>query len=72
MSHSPIQQSISAAYGPQPYGAVTISYNLASHAIDKHLDQAVEAYAQWKKVQEGDVVRNLQALHQQLLDTEAA
>jgi hypothetical protein len=66
------QQVNPVAYGPQPYGAVTISYNLASHAIDRHLDQAAEAYAEWKKVQEGDVVRNVQALHQQLLDTEAA
>jgi hypothetical protein len=66
------QQVNPVAYGPQPYGAVTISYNLASHAIDRHLDQAAEAYAEWRKVQEGDVVRNVQALHQQLLDTEAA
>lgn len=66
------QQVNPVAYGPQPYGAVSISYNLASHAIDKHLDQAADAYSEWKKVQEGDVVRNVQALHQQLLDTVAA
>ena len=66
------QQVNPVAYGAQPYGAVSISYNLASHAIDKHLDQAADAYTEWKKVQEGDVVRNVQALHQQLLDTVAA
>lgn len=49
-----------------PYGAVTVSYNLASRAINKHLDQAAGAYAGWKKVQEGDVTRNAAILKQQL------
>ncbi len=51
------------------YGEVTISYNLASHAINKHLDRAAEAYDDWKKVQEGDVIRNAEVLKQQLVDT---
>jgi hypothetical protein len=50
------------------YGEVSISYNLASHTINKHLDQAADAYDDWKKVQEGDVVRNAEILKQQLLD----
>jgi len=50
------------------YGEVTVSYNLASRAINKHLDQAAEAYDGWKKVQEGDVVRNAEVLKQQMLD----
>src|SRR5271169_5489125 len=50
------------------YGEVSISYNLASHAINKHLDQAADAYDDWKKVQEGDVVRNADILKQQLAD----
>jgi hypothetical protein len=50
------------------YGEVSISYNLASHAINKHLDQAANAYDDWKKVQEGDVVRNADILKQQVID----
>lgn len=48
------------------YGAVTISYNLASHAINKHLDQAANAYSDWKKAQEGEVTRNAIILKQQV------
>jgi hypothetical protein len=54
---------------PGAYGEVTVSYNLASHAINKHLDQAAAAYDDWKKVQEGDVIRNAEILKQQLLDS---
>ena len=61
------QQVDPIAQGAQPYGAVSINYNLASHAINRHLDRAVEAYDEWKKVQEGDVVRNLEVLRQQLV-----
>lgn len=50
------------------YGEVTVSYNLASRAISKHLDQAADAYDDWKKVQEGDVLRNADVLKQQLAD----
>jgi len=51
-----------------PYGAVTVSYNLASRAIDSHLDQAANAYAEWKKIQEGEVVRNAEILKKQVID----
>jgi hypothetical protein len=54
---------------PGAYGEVTVSYNLASHAINKHLDQAATSYDDWKKVQEGDVIRNAVVLKQQLVDT---
>jgi hypothetical protein len=50
------------------YGEVSISYNLASRAINKHLDQAANAYDDWKKVQEGDVIRNADILKQQVVD----
>jgi len=50
------------------YGEVSISYNLASHAINKHLDRAADAYDDWKKVQEGDVIRNADILKQQVVD----
>ncbi|MGO9088599.1 MAG: hypothetical protein ACLQBK_25620 [Candidatus Sulfotelmatobacter sp.] len=63
------QQVNPVAYGPQPYGAVSINYNLASRAINKHLDRASEAYDEWKRVQEGDVVRNMEVLRQQLADS---
>jgi hypothetical protein len=62
------QQVNPVAYGPQPYGAVSINYNLASRAINKHLDHASEAYDEWKRVQEGDVIRNMEVLRQQLVD----
>ena len=48
------------------YGAVTLSYNLASHSINKHLDQAADAFTGWKKIQEGDVTRNATILQQQV------
>jgi len=54
---------------PGAYGEVTVSYNLASHAINKHLDLAAAAYDDWKKVQEGDVIRNADVLKQQLVET---
>jgi hypothetical protein len=57
------------AQGAQPCGAVSVSYNLASRAINKHLDRTAEAYDEWKKVQEGDVVRNMEILRQQLVDS---
>ncbi len=54
---------------PGAYGEVTVSYNLASHAINKHLDQAAAAYDDWKRVQEGDVIRNAEVLKQHLVDS---
>jgi len=66
------QQVNPIAQNAQPYGAVSINYNLASHAIDQHLDRAAEAYGEWKKVQEGDVVRNMEVLRQQLVDCVSA
>ncbi len=62
------QQAKPVAYGPQPYGMVTVNYNLASRAINRHLDRAAEAHDEWKKVQEGDVVRQMEVLRQQLAD----
>ena len=61
-------QQINPLVGNQgSYGEVTVSYNLASHAINKHLDQAASAYDEWKKVQEGDVIRNAEVLKQQMV-----
>jgi hypothetical protein len=65
------QQVNPVAYGPQPYGAVSVNYNLASRTINKHLDRSVEAYSEWKKVQEGDVARSAVVLRQQLVDSVA-
>lgn len=61
------QQANSLTGNVGAYGEVTLSYNLGSRAINKHLDQAAEAYDNWKTVQEGDVARNAEVLHQQLL-----
>lgn len=66
------QQVNPVAYGLQPYGAVSINYNLASHSVNKHLERTVDAYREWKKVQEGDIVRSIEVLHQQLRDNVAA
>lgn len=63
------QQVNPVAHGAQPYGEVTVNYNLATHAINRHLDRAADAHDQWKKFQEGDVVRNMEVLHQQLLES---
>jgi len=62
------QQVNPVAYNAQPYGAVTVTYNLGSRAINKHLDRSAEAYDEWKKVEEGDVVRLMEILRQQLAD----
>jgi hypothetical protein len=66
------QQINPVAAGTQPYGSFSLSYNLASRSIDRHLDNAVTAYGDWKKVQEGDVIRNMNVLHQELDATIAA
>lgn len=66
------QQVNPVAQGAQPYGEVTVNYNFASRAIDRHLDRAAAAHGEWKKAQEGDVVRNMEALRQQLTDSVAA
>jgi hypothetical protein len=66
------QQVNPVAYAPQPYGAVSVSYNLGGRAIDRHLDRAVAAYGDWKKVEEGDVMRNMEVLRRQVVDSIAA
>ncbi len=63
------QQVNPAVQGPQPYGEVTVSYNLASWSINRHLDRAADAHEEWKRVQEGDVVRSMEVLRQQLVDS---
>ncbi len=63
------QQLNPVANGVQPYGEVSVTYNLGSHAIDKHLDREVNAYAGWKKVQESDVERGAEVLRDQVQQT---
>lgn len=63
------QQVNPVAQSPQPYGAVSVQYNFASRAINKHLDRAVEAYGEWKKAQESDVVRGMEVLREQLVES---
>jgi len=66
------QQIVPLADGVQPYGEISVTYNLGSHVIDKHLDRTVDAYASWKKVQENDAVRGMAVLHDQVLENIAA
>jgi hypothetical protein len=66
------QQVVPLADGVQPYGEVSVTYNLGSHVIDKHLDRTVDAYMSWKKVQENDAVRGMAVLHDQVLENIAA
>lgn len=66
------QQINPLAQGLEPYGEVSVSYNLASRAIDKHLDRSVDDYANWKKVQENDAVRGMEVLRGQVQETIAA
>jgi hypothetical protein len=61
------QQIDPVAHGTQPYGEVQVTYNLASRAIDRHLDRSVTAYGDWKKVQASDVVQGMEALRQQIV-----
>lgn len=63
------QQVNPVAQNAQPYGAVSVNYNFASRTINKHLDRALEAYGEWKKVQEGDVARSMEVLRQQLAES---
>jgi hypothetical protein len=63
------QQVNPVALGAQPYGAVSVNYNFASRAIDRHLDHAVEAHDEWKKAQEIDVARNMEVLREQLVES---
>jgi hypothetical protein len=63
------QQVNPVAQSPQPYGAVSLQYNFASRAINRHLDRSVEAYGEWKKAQESDVVRGMEVLREQLVES---
>lgn len=61
------RQEASSLTNAGAYGEITLSYNLGSRTVNKHLDQAADAYDNWKAVQQGDVVRNAEVLHHQLL-----
>src|SRR5450631_601870 len=51
------------------YGELSVSYNLGSHAMDKHLDRAAIAYVDWKSAQEDDVVHQAAVLKEECVDT---
>jgi len=63
------QQLNPVANGLGPYGEISVTYNLGSHVIDKHLDRSVHAYAVWKNVQENDVERGMEMLRDQVQQT---
>jgi hypothetical protein len=60
------QQINPVANGLEPYGEVSFTYNLGSRTIDKHLDRSIEAYGNWKMVQESDVARGMEVLRDQI------
>jgi hypothetical protein len=62
------QQISPFARGVEPYGEVTATYNFASRAIDRHLDRSIDAYAGWKKAQEGDAARGMEVLRTQVME----
>jgi hypothetical protein len=66
------QQINPPAEGLQPYGEISLRYNLGSRAIDQHLDRSVEAYGSWKQVQETDVARGMEVLRNQVQQSIAA
>jgi hypothetical protein len=66
------QQINPVANGFQPYGEVNLTYNLASRAIDRHLDKSVEAYGEWKKVQVGDAAQGMEVLRGEIVQSLAA
>lgn len=66
------QQIDPIAQGLEPYGEVSATYNFGSRAIDKHLDRSVDAYGNWKKVEENDVVRGMEVLQKQVQEEIAA
>jgi hypothetical protein len=63
------QQLNPVANGFEPYGEVSVTYNLGSRAINKHLDRSVDSYATWKKVQENDVQRAMEVPLDQVQQT---
>ena len=63
------QQVNPVANGIHPYGEISVTYNLGSHVIDKHLDRSVDAYSSWKKVQENDVERGMEVLRDEVQQT---
>jgi hypothetical protein len=53
----------------EPYGGVVFNYNFGSRSNDSHLKKAAAAYTDWKRVQNGEVAHNAQALEQQILQS---
>ena len=66
------QQIVPPAQGLEPYGEVSVTYSFGSRAIDSHLDRAVAAYGDWKKVEENDAAQGMEVLRNQVLETIAA
>ena len=64
--HHQIQNPTSTV---SPYAMATLTFNLGSHAADKHTDRSVDAYIEWKKSQENDAVVQSQILQKQIEDT---
>jgi len=66
------QQINPLANGLEPYGAVSVTYNLGSRAIDRHLDRTTDAYVKWKMIEESDVTRGMEVLRTEAQQSLAA
>lgn len=51
------------------YGTVTVSYNLASSRINKHLDKSVSSYDAWQDSEFDDVAHQAEILREQISQT---
>jgi hypothetical protein len=49
-----------------PFATIRFSYNFGRRAINRHLDRASEAYAEWKKQQPSEVTQSAAALREQI------
>src|SRR6266849_913735 len=50
-----------------PYGGFAVIYNIGSHKVDQHLDDAEKAYSAWKRDADADVFSSADTLRQQLV-----
>jgi len=67
---TPLIGTKAANYGAFVEG--TFSWNFASKKINRHLDTAAGLFGDWKRVQEGDIVRTSEVLKRQVEDSIAA
>jgi hypothetical protein len=65
--HKQLSQATTGSMGA--YGGFNLTYNLGRTAADRHLDNSVAAYDQWKATQFDDVAQQASILKQQMVET---